>query len=128
MIKFSKLTWIILSSFFCALVCVMLNTVLDALVYPALALFAVGFVLLAIKMGIRASKKEKEAMVVREELLMELATTEDGEEYVVKNSESSKKYRKMLRREKISNYMPVAFCGFVAALIIFLLVKIIFKF
>ena len=72
MIKFSKLTWVILGVFFGAFVCVMLNTVLTELIYPALALFAVGFVLLAIKLYKRASQKEKESVVVREELLMEL--------------------------------------------------------
>lgn len=128
MIKFSKLTWVVMITFFCALVCIMLNTVVDALIYPALALLCVGFVLLTIKLYFKASEKQKEAVVVREELLMELATTEDGEEYVMKNNETSKKYRKMLKREKFSNFMPVIFSGAVAILMIFLLIKLIIKF
>ena len=128
MIKFSQLTWSIMIVMFCALVCVMLNAVVEVLIYPALVLFTVGFVLLTIKMYQRASNKEKEALVVREELLMELATTEDGEEYVAKNTENSKKYRKMLRKEKFSNYLPVIFCGVVSALTIFFLIRVIFNF
>ena len=64
-----------------------------------MSLLLISFVLLTVKLYLDISKKSKEDERIKEELLMELSVTEDGEEYVIKNSPTSKKYRKMLRKE-----------------------------
>lgn len=128
MIKFSKLTWAMLGAFLVSLILIMLNKLAPVIVYLALAMLFVAFVLLSINVYISKTKQDKEAEIVKEELLMEIAMTEEGEEYVMKNSTSSKKYRKMLRREKINRFMPFIFCVAVTILIAFLLIRLIFKF
>lgn len=128
MIKFSALTWSIIITFLLAIIAIMLNGVVSAMVYVALVLLIIGFALLTVQLYFNISKKSKEDERIKEELLMELAVTEDGEEYVMKNSQSSKKYRKMLRREKFSRFMPVIFSTIVTIVMLFLLIKVIFKF
>ena len=128
MIKFTPLTWSVMITFLLALVAVMLNTVVGAMIYVALALLSVGFTLLSVNLFISYKKKSKEDERIKEELLMELSVTEDGEEYVIKNDTSSKKYRKILRRERLNKLMPVIFSAVVAALMLFLLIKTIVKF
>lgn len=128
MIKFTPLTWSVMITFLLALVAVMLNTVVGAMIYVALALLSVGFTLLSVNLYISYKKKSKEDERIKEELLMELSVTEDGEEYVIKNDTSSKKYRKILRRERLNKLMPVIFSAVVAALMLFLLIKTIIKF
>ncbi len=128
MIKFSALTWCVISAFLLSFVAVMLNSVTPVMVYVALSLLLISFVLLTVKLYLDISKKSKEDERIKEELLMELAVTEDGEEYVMKNSPTSKKYRKMLRKEHFNRFMPVIFSGFVALCMAFLLIKVIFRF
>lgn len=128
MIKFSKLTWIMLGAFLVSLILILFNNLAPVLVYPALSVLLVACILLCINVYISKTKQDKEAEIVKEELLMEVAMTEEGEEYVMKNSSTSKKYRKMLRREKLNRFMPFAFCVVVTLVIAFLLVKVIFKF
>lgn len=128
MIKFSKLTWVMLSAFFVSLVLILFNKLAPVLVYPALAMLLVACILLCINVYISKTKQDKEAEIVKEELLMEITMTEEGEEYVMKNNPSSKKYRKMLRRERLNRLMPFIFCVIVTLLVAFLLVRLIFKF
>lgn len=128
MIKFSALTWSMIVSFCLAIVAIMLNVLVPAMVYVALSLLIVGFMLLTIKLYFIVSKKSKDDERIKEELLMELSMTDEGEEYIMKNSASSKKYRRMLRKEHINRFMPVIFSGLVTIIMIVLLLKVIIKF
>lgn len=127
MIKFSKYTWAILAVFALAFICVMFNTVWSVLVYPALALIIVGLVMLTIKFAVQANKKFKHDEMVQQELIMELSVTDEGEQYVL-NDKSQKKYKKALRRERLNGLMPAIFCGLMAGIMLFFLIKMIFKF
>lgn len=127
MIKFSKYTWSIIAVFALAFVCVMFNTVWSVLVYPALVLIIVGLIMLTIKFAIQANKKFKHDEMVQQELIMELSVTDEGEQYVL-GDKSQKKYKKALRREKLSGLMPAIFCGIMACVMLFFLIKMIFKF
>ena len=127
MIKFSKYTWAILAVFALAFICVMFNTVWSVLVYPALALIIVGLVMLTIKFAMQANKKFKHDEMVQQELIMELSVTDEGEQYVL-NDKSQKKYKKALRRERLNGLMPAIFCGLMAGIMLFFLIKMIFKF
>lgn len=127
MIKFSKYTWITLAIFAFAFLCVMFNTIWSVLVYPALVLIIVGLILLTIKFAMQANKKFKHDEMVQQELIMELSVTDEGEQYVL-NDKSQKKYKKALRREKFNGLMPAIFCGLMAGVMLFFLLKMIFKF
>lgn len=127
MIKFSKYTWVTLSVFLLAFICIMFNTVWPVLVYPALVFIIVGLVLLTIKFAMQANKKFKHDEMIQQELIMELSVTDEGEQYVL-NDKSQKKHKKALRREKLNGLMPALFCGIIATVLTFFLIKMIFKF
>ena len=127
MIKFSKFTWATIAVFVLAFLCVMFNTVWSVLVYPALALIIVGLIMLTIKFAMQANKKFKHDEMVQQELIMELSVTDEGEQYVL-NDKSQKKHKKALRREKLNGLMPAIFCGLMAGIMLFLLIKMIFNF
>lgn len=127
MFKFSKLSWCTFIAFGLALVCIMFNTLLDAMIYPALALLIVGFVLLSINLFIKANKDIKRNEMLQQELVIELSVTDEGEEYVV-NDKAQKKLKKSLKKDKISKLMPAIMSVVMALLMVFLLFKFIFKF
>lgn len=128
MFKFSKLTWAIFVTFILSLVCIMFNCLWTPMIYPALILLCTGFILLAISLILNTNKRFKEQEFAREELLMELSVTEEGEQYILENSRKSKKYRRKLRLDKFNSYLPAVFCIVVACVILFLFVKLILKF
>lgn len=127
MIKFSKYTWVTIGIFVLAFICVMFDTIWSVLVYPALVLIIAGLVMLTIKFAMQASKKSKHDEMVQQELVMELSVTDEGEQYVL-NDKSQKKLKKALRREKLNGLMPALFCGLMAVVLLFFLIKMIFKF
>lgn len=127
MFKFSKLSWSIIISFALALICIMFNTLLDAMIYPALALLTIGCVLLSIRLFSRANSETKRSEMMQEELLMELSVTDEGEEYVL-SPKNQKKLKKQLRKEKLNAFLPGFMALFMALVMLFLLVKFIFKF
>lgn len=128
MIKFSRFTWVIIGMFALSLISVMLNIVLPVFTFIGLAALSAGFMLLAIKWHQLLKKKGKEQEIIKEELLMELSVTENGEEYVMQNNKNSKKIRRKLRREKFDKFMPVIGCAVVSIVFLFILIKMIFKF
>lgn len=128
MFKFSKLTVATTITFVVALLCVMLNNVWVYFIFPALFLIGAGFVLLTVKLSLGLKQKNSEQELVREELIMELSVSEQGEEYVIKNSSQSKKFRRRQRMEKFNNLLPILVCGTIAGAILFLFLRAIFKF
>ncbi len=127
MLKFSKLSWSIIISFALALICIMFNTLLNAMIYPALVLLATGCVLLSISLFSRANRETKRSQMMQEELLMELSVTDEGEEYVL-SQKNQKKLNKRLKKEKFNALVPGLMASFMALVMVFLLVKFIFKF
>lgn len=127
MIKFSKLTWCTIIAFTLAFICIMFNTLLNAMIYPALILLICGCTLLSIRFFKKANSESKRSQMVQEELLMELSITDEGEQYVL-NTRNQKKFKKQLRRERFSKLMPGLMSTFMTLLLLFLLVKFIFKF
>ncbi len=127
MFKFSKLSWSIIISFALALICIMFNTLLNAMIYPALVLLATGCVLLSICLFSRANRETKRSQMMQEELLMELSVTDEGEEYVL-SQKNQKKLNKRLKKEKFNALIPGLMASFMALVMVFLLVKFIFKF
>lgn len=127
MFKFSKLSWSIIISFALALICIMFNTLLNAMIYPALVLLVTGCVLLSISLFSRANRETKRSQMMQEELLMELSVTDEGEEYVL-SQKNQKKLNKRLKKEKFNALVPGLMASFMALVMVFLLVKFIFKF
>ncbi len=127
MFKFSKLSWSIIISFALALICIMFNTLLNAMIYPALVLLATGCVLLSISLFSRANRETKRSQMMQEELLMELSVTDEGEEYVL-SQKNQKKLNKRLKKERFNALVPGLMASFMALVMVFLLVKFIFKF
>ena len=128
MFKFSKLSWAIFISFALSLLCIMFNTLWTPMIYPALVFLGVGFAILGVKLILNTNKKLKEQEFFREELLMELSVTEEGEQYILENGRKTKKYRRQLRMQKFNSYLPAIFSFIIVGGIIFLFVKTIIGF
>lgn len=127
MIKFSKMSWCMIICFTLAFICIMFNTLLNAMIYPALVLLIAGCTLLSIRLFSKASLEAKRSQMIQEELLMELSVTDEGEQYVL-NSRNQKKLKKQLRRERFSKLLPALMSTLMALILLFLLIKFIFKF
>ena len=123
MFKFSKLSWTIFFSFALSLLCIMFNCLWTPMIYPALVFMGAGFGILGVKFIINTNLKVKEQEFIREELLMELSVTDEGEQYILKNGRKTKKYRRQVRLQKFNSYLPALFCFIVVAVVIFLFVK-----
>lgn len=127
MIKFSKLSWCMIIAFSLAFICIMFNTLLTAMVYPALVLLIAGCTMLSVRLFKNAHLEEKRSQMIQEELLMELSVTDEGEQYVL-NSRNQKKLKKQLKRERFSKLLPALISSLMTLVFIFLLIKFIFKF
>lgn len=106
--------------FVLAFLCVMISYATFFMFYPAMVFFEAGFVMLSIKL-IKDYTAKKENMEQKEDVIvMELASGEDGEAYVMQQDKKKK------NRKRISGFdslLPIIFSVLAATLFIYLLIS-----
>ena len=106
--------------FVLAFLCIMVSYATYFMFYPAMVFFEVGFVMLSIKL-IKDYSAKKENMEQKEDaIVMELASGEDGEAYVMQQDKKKK------RRKSNANFdsiLPVIFSIMAAVLFVYLLIS-----
>ena len=123
--KFSKFAIVTMLSFILAFIFIMFNVLLSVLIIPALVFLILGIVLIAV-MLIKRYKENKDNMEYKqEEIIMELASTEDGEKYIANNSSYIKRMKKSLKSQKWSAIYPIVLLLLLAGVFLGLLVKFI---
>ena len=123
--KFSKLTIGTISCFVAGILFIMFMQLLDLLVMPALISIIAGLVCLSISLFKRYQIKKQELFFDQEEIVMELANSDEGEKYVAEKSTYAKKLRKKIKSAKTGLIMPFIITVILAGLFLALLVKII---
>lgn len=109
--------------FVLAFVCVMVSYATYFMFYPAMLFFEAGFVMLSIRL-IKSYGEKKENMEQKEEVIvMELASGEDGEAYVMKQDKANKKRRKS--NGSFDRLLPIIFTILASVLFMYLLVSTI---
>lgn len=121
--KFSKYTIATIIVFCLAFLCIMFNTLLVYLIIPALLLLATGTLMIAIKLIKKYKSKKDDYAFNQEEIIMELASTEDGEKYIAEKGSYIKKMKRRLRGAKWDMLIPIIFSLIASALFIGLLIK-----
>lgn len=106
--------------FVLAFLCIMVSYATYFMFYPAMVFFEAGFVMLSIKL-IKDYSAKKENMEQKEDaIVMELASGEDGEAYVMQQDKKKK------RRKSNANFdsiLPVIFSIMAAVLFVYLLIS-----
>jgi hypothetical protein len=105
-IGFSKYQIAIIINFMLAFVSVMLTYVSTVFVYITLGLLTSGFAMLSVQLILNYKKLVREQEHEKQELLMELSVTQDGEKYVMSNSPYTKAQQRELRAKKIDRLLP----------------------
>lgn len=123
---FKKSSLIIVGIFALGIIFMLLNTVENIFFYFSLVCFLAGFVLLSITSfkNIKLCKREQRETKI--ELLMEIATSEDGEQYVLKDSPFSRAEeleRKRVLSNKIASFIT---CIAFVVVLVAILIKAIF--
>ncbi|MBR4123979.1 MAG: hypothetical protein IKR12_00215 [Clostridia bacterium] len=106
--------------FVLAFLCVMVSYATYFMFYPAMIFFEAGFVMLSIKL-IKDYSSKKENMEQKEDVIvMELASGEDGEAYVMQQDKKKK------RRKSNANFdrlLPAIFSILAAVLFVYLFIS-----
>lgn len=123
--KFNKYTIIVAAMFLVALLCVMFNVLLSYLIYPALLLFSVAIFMVALKSTKNYKNKKEEFASKQEEIIMELATSPDGEKYVAESSSYIKKLKRKFRNQKWDYLVVIIFTYALSLLFLGLFIKCI---
>lgn len=107
--------------FVLAFLCVMLSYATFFMFYPAIVFFEAGFVMLSIRF-IKNYNDNKDSVEQKEDIIiMELASGENGEEYVMKQEKSNKKHKR--RNGSFDKLLPVLFSIFASVLFVYLFVS-----
>lgn len=122
---FSKNTIITLCIFILAFVFIMLNQLVDLFFYFALVLFLAGFTMLTINSYKKFVLCKKEQKRLKIELLMEIATTENGAEYIVRDTPFSRSEEMALRRDRYNKVITVLTFALCVLVILIVLVRAI---
>ena len=108
--------------FVLAFLCIMISYATSFMFYPAMILFEAGFVMLSIKL-IKDYSFKKENMEQKEDvIIMELASGENGESYVMKEDKKKKKGNRNFNFEKL---LPAILSISAAVLFMYLLISTI---
>ena len=109
--------------FVLAFLCVMFSYATSFMFYPAMVFFEAGFVMLSIKL-IKEYAAKRENMEQKEDVIvMELASGEDGEAYVMQQNNSKKKHRR--RNINFDSLLPAIFSILASLLFVYLLISTI---
>ena len=120
--RYNIFSFITAIMFVLAFFCVMLSYATNFMFYPAMAFFEAGFVMLSIKL-IKEYSGQKENMEQKEDVIvMELASGEDGEAYVMSQDKKKKRYRRSASFDKL---LPIIFSILAAALFAYLFISTI---
>lgn len=122
MFHFKKINIICASMFIIALILVFLANLTPILVYIALGLFAVGFGLLTYILFDEYLIYNQIQRETKYELLMELATTQNAEEYITKPDVFNSNDLKRLASLKRKKLTTIIMCGVVSLAFLALLI------
>ena len=125
--KYNRLNFITSIIFVVAFLCLMLSYVTSFLYVPAMLFFAAGFVMLSFIFvkGYIATQKEIEQR--QEAIVMELASGEDGETYVMQDESNNKKMRRRKRSQSFERLLPSIFSVVVALFMIYMFISSFIK-
>ena len=123
--KFSKYTIAVIIVFCLALVCVMFNPLFSYLIIPALLLLAVGTFMVGFDLIKKYKSKKEQLAFNQEEIIMELASTEDGEKYIAEKGSYIKKLKKRMKSAKWDLLWPIIACITASVVLFGLMIKYI---
>lgn len=124
-LNFTKTTIFMMGLFLLTIIFVLFNALLAYLIIPALVCLISALVLLSINLFKRYKLKKQQMLVEQEEIIMELATTEDGEKYVAQDSRYVHKLKKKIRNAKIELLLPFVVTVAIAVVFFGLLVRFV---
>ncbi len=119
---FSKMQIAIITMFLFAFISIMLTYVSTISVFFTLAFLVAGFVLLSVVLIKNYNKFKLEQEHKKEELLMELSVTDEGEKYVLKDNPYSKSESREQKARKIDKLIPVVLSISASVLFLYLLI------
>lgn len=105
--NFSKMAIVEIILFFIAALCVMFNFLTAYLIIPAFLCLSAGFLLVAIDKVKKYNESKKDFAYNQEEIIMELASTEDGDKYIAEKGSFAKRLKKQLKSEKWNHMLPI---------------------
>lgn len=109
--------------FLLAFVFLMLSYATQVMYIPSMIFFEAGFIMLTVVLIRSGVAKQKEQDERQEVIVMELASSEDGEAYVMQTENNNKKLKRKKRSQKFERFMPAMFTIIASALILYMLVS-----
>lgn len=111
--------------FVLAFLCLMISYASVYLFYPTFALFSAGFVMLSIRLIKNYVVQKDSEQESADAIVMELASTDDGETYVMQDEKKDKKLRKKIKKNRLDKLMPIILCIICALIFAYMLVSCI---
>lgn len=84
----------------------MMSYLTSFMFYPAMIFFCTGFILLSIMLIKNYKKQKLEREQKQDTIIMELASTENGEKYVMQSEKTNRKERRKKRLENFDLLLP----------------------
>ena len=125
--KFNIFGFVTALIFVMAFLCLMISYATEIMFYPALLFFEAGFVMLSVIAIRDYLSKTDDLDQQRETIVMELASGENGETYVMKEEKNDRKARRKTRSQKFEKLLPSILCVSAAVLFLYLLINTIAK-
>ncbi len=125
--RYNKLNFSIAIIFILAFLCLMFSYATSFMYIPAMLFFAVGFSMLSYVFLKNYIVLQKEIEQRQETIVMELASGEDGETYVMQDETNNKKMRRRKRSQRFERLLPSIFCIVVAVFMAYMLISSIIK-
>ena len=111
--------------FVLAFLSIMISYATVYMYYPAIIFFETGFVMLTIRLMKNYLTKKDDLEQKEEVIVMELASGENGDEYVMRQDELNKKGKRKKRSVQFDRLMPVIFSMLASILFMYLLISTI---
>ena len=111
--------------FVLAFLCIMISYATFFMYYPAMVFFEAGFVMLSITLLKSAVSKNDDYAQREETIVMELASGENGDAYVMQEEKLSKKKKGKKRNAQFERFVPSILCMLAAVLFLYLLISTI---
>ena len=121
--KFNIFSLVTAVLFVLAFLCLMFSYLTQFMFYPAMIFFEGAFVMLSIIFVRSYISKADDINQRQEAIVMELASGEDGEKYVMQDDRQDKKARRRRRSEKFEKLLPSIFSILGCVLFLYLFIS-----
>lgn len=121
--RYNVFNFITAISFVLAFLCLMFSYATHIMFFPSMIFFEVGFVMLSIILIKNYIAKQKEVNQMQDAIVMELASGENGETYVMQDEKKDKKSKRKKRSQKFDRLLPSIFTILAAGLILYMVIS-----